>query len=58
MKIDCVYCLEPVNENELKCPHCGKVTMIHQHIYYPGYNSNNKYQIGTALGQGGLESPT
>ena len=52
----CYRCMSPISENDKICPFCGKQTDIGVPLHHllPGTVLNNKFLVGTALGEGGF----
>lgn len=53
----CFHCMQSFDEDFVQCPQCGKTIDeldIKPHFLKPGTLLNEKYMIGTVMGQGGF----
>ena len=52
----CSKCMNPIEETDVECPFCGYEinAEIPSHHLAPGTILNNKFLVGTALGEGGF----
>lgn len=52
----CVFCMAQIEDADNPCPVCGKISSmsVPAHHLMPGTMLNNKFYVGTALGEGGF----
>lgn len=52
----CLFCMNPIEENDVECPFCGKKLGVElpSHHLKPGTVLNKKICVGAALGEGGF----
>ncbi len=53
----CPYCMNAVNNDDVKCSSCGKDTSAYRadpHMLPAGAMLNNRYLVGSAIGEGGF----
>ena len=52
----CTHCMKEIKENSTFCPFCGNAVSEPNppHRLAPGTLLNNRYLVGTALGEGGF----